>query len=214
MNNRPILIVDDSDFERGLLSKALSLKGSYQILEAQNGDECLEIIGKQTVGLILMDIMMPGTFGSDVLKKIREQFNAIELPIIMVTSKSDAVDIISCLQSGANDYITKPVNFEVAISRITTHLKLAAISNEMSRLKEMATVDAMITTYNHEINNPLAIAISCIESKDIAEPATKERLKVALWRVADIVKKIKSLSEKKEIEYEPYASSSKMFKLK
>lgn len=214
MNRKAILVVDDSDFDRAMLLKALAIKGGFPTLEASSGEQSLEIIGTQSVGLVLMDIMMPGTIGSEVLKKIRERFNAIELPIIMVTSKSEASDIISCLQAGANDYITKPVNFDVAVSRITTHLKLAELSHEMSRLKEIATLDAMITTYNHEINNPLAIAIGCLGAPDLNLPTTKEKLNTALWRVADIVKKIKSLSEKKEIEYQDYGSSSKMVKVK
>ena len=79
-----------------------------------------KLVETEPIDLILMDIMMPGEFGTQVLSKIREKFNTIELPIIMVTSKADVSDVIECLRIGANDFIAKPVNFDVAVSRIST----------------------------------------------------------------------------------------------
>lgn len=208
-----ILVVDDSEFDRGLLVKALSRKGSFTIAQATSGTESLDILKNRRIDLILMDIMMPGTFGSEVLVKIREQYNPIELPVIMVTSKSDTYDVIQCLQRGANDYITKPVNFDVAISRISTHLKLAELSREMSKLKEMVALDAMITTYNHEINNPLAIAVGCISSLESENSKNVERLKTAVWRIAEVVKKIREVTLKREAEYGNYAEGAKFIKI-
>lgn len=214
MNKLPILVVDDSDFDRAMLVKALCLKSNFSTLEASSGDKCLEILNTQSVGIVLMDIMMPGIHGTEVLKKIREKFNPIELPIIMITAKSETSDVVSCLQNGANDYITKPVNFEVAISRISTHLKLAEVSHEMSRLKVIAALDAIITTYNHEINNPLSIAIGCLDTPLLKDEVAVEKLRSSLWRVADIVKKIKTVAEQKEAEYQDYSEFVKMVKLK
>ncbi|MES2614981.1 MAG: response regulator [Bdellovibrionota bacterium] len=197
MENKAILIVDDSDFERNTLSKALSEKGGFTIIQANGGDSCFELIKTNKVDVILMDIMMPGVYGNQILLKIREQFNAIELPIIMVTAKTEPSDIIECLQNGANDYIIKPVNFEVAISRILTHLKLADTSREMSRLKEIEALNALISKYNHEINNPLTIALGCLGESMLKKEGSVEKLKTALWRIANIVKKIESVSEAK-----------------
>ncbi len=129
-----------------------------------------------------------------------------------MTSKADTVDVINSLRSGANDYITKPVNFEIALSRINTHLKLSEVSKEMAKLQELAALDAMIATYNHEINNPLAIAIGYLEQQDLN--SVREKLSSSMWRIADIVKKIKTVSEKKEIEYQSYAGTTKTFSLK
>jgi DNA-binding response OmpR family regulator len=213
MNQKKILVVDDSQFDRNLLVKALAQKADFECIEASSGERCLELLASEPVGLILMDIMMPGQFGTQVLIDIRKKFNLIELPIIMVTSKADASDVVGCLQSGANDYITKPVNFEVAVSRISTHLKLAEISGEMSKLREMVALDAMITTYNHEINNPLMIALGCLNDSLLKDEAAVEKLKSSLWRVADIVKKIREVTQKKEIEYRNYGDLSKMVKV-
>jgi DNA-binding response OmpR family regulator len=214
MSKKYILIVDDSDFDRQLLVNAIAKKSNFHTLEANSGEQCLELLEKEKVSLILMDIMMPGDFGTQVLIKIREKFNAIELPIIMVTAKADASDVIGCLQSGANDYITKPVNFNTAVSRMTTHLMLAEISNKMAHLKEMEALNAMITTYNHEINNPLAIALGCLNTPLVKDEQSVEKLKEALWRIAGIVQKIREVTEQKEVEFEAYPKTDKMVKLK
>ncbi len=211
---KTILIVDDSEFDRNLLKNAFSRKGQFKFLEANDGLHSLVVLANNSVDLVLMDIMMPGTFGSQILLKIREKFNPIELPIIMVTSKIDSSDVIECLHNGANDYITKPVNFEVAISRIMTHLKLADLSMEMAKLKEITALDAMITTYNHEINNPLSIAISYLNNSLLKDEKVVEKLRTALWRIADVVKKIREVSDKKETKFGTYSGSTKMIKIK
>jgi len=214
MSRKTILIVDDSKFDRTLLAKALARKSEFTTLQAKSGEECLELLKIQKIDLILMDIMMPGVFGTQVLIQIREQFNPIELPIIMVTSKSETSDLIGCLQSGANDYITKPVNFDVALSRISTHLKLAEVSYEMSKLKEMAALDALIVTYNHEINSPLGVAIGCLEAPVFKNQLPAEKLKSSLWRIVDVIKKIREVTDKKEAQYTDYSKFSKMIKIK
>lgn len=216
-SGKNILIVDDSDFDRSLLAKALARKGGFNLTEANSGERCLELLSEShQIDLILMDVMMPGKFGTQILQSIREKHNPIELPIIMITAKTDVSDVVTALHLGANDYITKPVNFEIAISRIGTHLRIAEASREMARLQEVAAMHAMISTYNHEINNPLTIALGGLKkfaanrNDDVALKKTEE----ALWRVADIVKKISELSEKHNVSYTTYAGSSKMMKVR
>ena len=214
MSQKSVMIVDDSQFDRDLLMKALQKKGEFKIIQVSSADECLKKINSEKIDLILMDIMMPGTTGIQALARIREKFSTIDLPIIMVTAKDNSSDIVTALQMGANDYITKPVNFEVAVSRISTHLKITEMSHETARLREIAAVDAMITTYHHEINNALAIAIGVVNAPELDLPPRRQMLKDALWRVAEVVKKIKSVTEKKELEFENYSKNRKMVKVK
>ncbi len=213
MKNKTILIVDDSDFERSILVKGIALKGGYSTIEAVSGEQCLEIISHTKINIILMDIIMPGFFGSEVLKKIRTKFNPIELPIIMITSKSESTDIIESLQNGANDYITKPINLEITISRISNHLKLSDLSYEMSKLREMSALNALIITYNHEINNALSVALDCFNYNLLKDKNKVEKLLKTLWKIADILKKISIASEENEIEFEQYTKSNKMLKI-
>lgn len=207
-----ILIVDDSDFDRSLLSSALEKKTNVEIVQAKDGQECLRMISAGDIDLVLLDILMPQLNGEQVLKQIRDKFNAIELPVIMVTAKSETTDIISLFQLGANDYITKPVTFDVAISRMTTQLRISDLSKEMAKLKELVALNAMISTYNHEINNPLTIAIHCAEYKDLSDETVQKKLIESLWRISDTVKKIRAITEN-EIKYEDYATNFKMLSI-
>ncbi|KAB8027384.1 response regulator [Fluviispira multicolorata] len=213
MESKNILVVDDSEFDRNLLVNGLSRKGGYKTLQAGNEEQCLEVLKKNKINLMLMDIMMPGTLGSEVLVKVRKSYNSLELPIIMVTAKGDTSDIVECLQKGANDYIMKPINFEVAVSRISTHLKISELSLEMAKLNKLEALNAMITTYNHEINNPLTIAISCLNDPLIKDENIGKKLHTALWRIADIVKKISLITYDSDVEMETYAQDTKMIKL-
>jgi diguanylate cyclase (GGDEF)-like protein/PAS domain S-box-containing protein len=116
-----VLVVDDNELNRDALSRLLLQKG-YDALLAANGEQALEIAGSRDFDLILLDIGMPGMSGLDVLKRLRETHSRIDLPIIMVTARSRGADVVEALGLGANDYVTKPVDFAVALARIETHV--------------------------------------------------------------------------------------------
>ncbi len=212
--NNEILIVDDSEFDRNLLSSLLLKKG-FKARTCNDGTTCLEQVKSSKPSLILLDVMMPDIQGNEVLKRLRTKYNSVELPIIMITAKSEASDIVDCLKTGANDYITKPINFDIAHMRILTHLKISEFSKQMGLLKEMEAISAMIATYNHEINNPLSIAIGSIKSiQENPTEVTFKRLNDALWRIADIVKKIDGVTKNNSIQYENYSEKTKLIKIK
>jgi PAS domain S-box-containing protein len=116
-----ILVVDDNALNRDMLSRRLQRRG-YQVSVAESGEEALKAIRSQRFDLVLLDWMMPGLSGIDVLKQVRERFSAVELPIIMATAKTEAEDIVVALRLEANDYVTKPLNFDVVSARIRSHL--------------------------------------------------------------------------------------------
>ena len=116
-----LLVVDDEEINRDLLSRRLERKG-YLVTTAVDGREALEKIDSQHFDMVLLDIMLPIIDGIAVLEKIREGYAASELPVIMVSAKDDSEGIVEALQLGANDYVTKPVDFPVALARIQTHL--------------------------------------------------------------------------------------------
>src|SRR4051812_41930739 len=116
-----LLIVDDIAINRAILSRRFKPRG-FQITEADCGLWALELFKQQHFDLVLLDVMMPDLDGIEVLKRIRQEHSAISLPVIMVTAKSESADIAEALAAGANDYITKPVDFVVAMARLTTLL--------------------------------------------------------------------------------------------
>ena len=115
-----ILICDDEADIRSALKVYLS-GTEYVIFEAENGKEALEIIEKETIHLLLMDIMMPVLDGIDALTMLRDDGNNI--PVILLTSKSQDTDKIHGLNAGADDYITKPFNPVEVIARIKSQLR-------------------------------------------------------------------------------------------
>jgi len=123
MNSRPtrLLIVDDNEMNRDMLARRLERKG-YVVGLAENAQELLQRVKQDAVDLVLLDIEMPEISGLDALQKLRECYSAAELPIIMVTAKTQSDDIVKALDLGANDYLAKPIDFPVAVARIGTQL--------------------------------------------------------------------------------------------
>jgi diguanylate cyclase (GGDEF)-like protein/PAS domain S-box-containing protein len=116
-----LLIVDDNEMNRDMLARRLLRKG-YLVFLAENAKDLLERVKQDAVDLVLLDIEMPEISGLDALQKLRERYSAAALPIIMVTAKTQSEDIVKALDLGANDYLTKPIDFPVAVARIDTQL--------------------------------------------------------------------------------------------
>jgi diguanylate cyclase (GGDEF)-like protein len=116
-----LLIVDDLADNRTILARRLERRG-YDVTEADGGQAALDLIGSQSFDLVLLDIMMPDIDGLEVLKTIRQTHNSTALPVIMVTARAMGEDVVKALELGADDYVTKPVDFQVALARVNTQL--------------------------------------------------------------------------------------------
>jgi PAS domain S-box-containing protein len=123
-----ILVVDDEPINLQVVANHLSLH-NYVIVQANNGMEALaKIQNGLRPALIILDVMMPKMSGYEVCKKIREQFPANEMPVVMLTAKNQVSDLVEGLGSGANDYLTKPVSKHELLARIRTHIQLSKIN--------------------------------------------------------------------------------------
>ncbi len=116
-----LLIVDDNEMNRDMLARRLERNG-YLVDVVESAKQLMQRVKQNTVDLVLLDIEMPGISGLDALKTLRESYSPVQLPIIMVTAKSQSEDIVKALNLGANDYLTKPVDLPVALARIGTQL--------------------------------------------------------------------------------------------
>jgi CheY-like chemotaxis protein len=112
-----VLTVDDAPLIRRLIRAALSGKG-YEVHEAGGGEEALRFVRKQPVDLILLDIMMPKMDGLETCQRLRRTEEAREIPIIMCSAKGQKKDILGAIKCGANDYVVKPFDREVLLSKI------------------------------------------------------------------------------------------------
>lgn len=118
-----ILAVDDAQDTLMLLEFDLQSEG-YEVITANDGETAINILSKQKVDLILLDLYMPGLSGLETLEKIKAQSEFVNTPIIMLSASDDENEIVSALELGANDYITKPYIPKVLLARLKTSLRL------------------------------------------------------------------------------------------
>jgi len=130
-----ILIVDDQSTMRKTLQRMLESSGSTATVAA-SGEEALHLFDNNQFDLVLVDILMPGMDGLEVLKAVRRKHSMSELPVIMVTSKDRDEDVVQALSLGANDYIMKPVDLPVLRARIRNHLSLKQAEDELRKARE------------------------------------------------------------------------------
>ncbi len=155
-----ILIVEDEEFNREIM--ALRLQScNYNLRFAVDGQQALDMVEEKKPDVILLDIMLPEIMGLQVLHTLRQQHSMVELPIIMVTAIDEDQRIVRALELGANDYISKPINFPILIARLQTQLSLKQLS---------ALNNEFLTTASHDLRKPIAV---------IQNAAATSRLKVA-----------------------------------
>ncbi|MDC0706532.1 response regulator transcription factor [Priestia sp. AB] len=119
MSERTILIVDDEAEIRNLMSIYLKNEG-YQVVDVPDAATAIDMLKKQKIDLIILDVMMPGMNGIDACLKIREEYT---MPIIFLSAKSEDMDKIHGLASGAEDYVTKPFNPLELMARVKSQLR-------------------------------------------------------------------------------------------
>jgi signal transduction histidine kinase/class 3 adenylate cyclase/CheY-like chemotaxis protein len=128
-----VMIVDDEPVNLQVLINHLSNE-NYVITQAANGMEALSLIDSgYRPDLILLDVMMPKLTGYQVCQTIRETFSSNQLPIVLLTAKNQTADLVTGLNCGANDYLSKPINKQELLARLKTHLKLTSVYTAYDR---------------------------------------------------------------------------------
>ena len=135
-NKGKILIADDDPINLQVLSDLLQMN-HYEVVCAKDGIEASKIGLSEKFDLAILDIMMPGMSGYEVTKQLRDKYNAIELPILLLSARNQPGDVTAGFEAGANDYVTKPIEREVLLSRIQTMRLLGGLV-EAKRQKQHA----------------------------------------------------------------------------
>jgi putative two-component system response regulator len=125
-----VLIADDSEMSREVLSSVLSAEG-YQVICAEDGNQTLELIEKRRVNLVLLDVMMPGMSGFEVCRIIKSKAETLFTPVVLVTGLSCVNDRIEGITCGADDFLSKPVNFQELLARTRSLLRLKEFTDEL-----------------------------------------------------------------------------------
>jgi len=130
-----LLVVDDEPLNRDLLTRRLERAG-YRVTPAEDGPTALRAIGEGDYDLVLLDVLMPGMSGLEVLDAIRRLHSASDLPVVMATALGGSEDTVEALKRGANDYVTKPFDFPVVLARVETQLGLKRAAREIAALAQ------------------------------------------------------------------------------
>jgi len=201
---RRLLVVDDSPGHVNLLVKMLG--GEYDVTVAHGGEEAIEIVlGESPPEIVLLDIVMPEMDGIEVLKKIRDKRGMMELPVIMVTSKRKSEDLVGALSLGANDYLTKPVDFGIARARIGTQIRLVQTRVQLEKAQRDALrasnfKSEFLAGMSHEIRTPMnaIIGVTDLMSETELDPEQKEFVQImrsAGKTLIDLINDILDLSK-------------------
>ena len=158
--SRPeVLVVDDDAMSRRVLEQLLGVAG-YGCRVSKDGSEALEIIHQRPSSLLLLDFDMPGLNGAEVLRQLRldEDPAIAQIPVIMLTAHGSEQSEVSCLQAGADDFVTKPVNASVLRARIETQLRLRSMRRQLERQNDE------LEKWRRELERDLAAARSTQQS--------------------------------------------------
>ncbi|NUO54532.1 MAG: protein kinase [Polyangiaceae bacterium] len=124
-----LLLVDDNEVNLDVLSRRLERKGC-KVVTVLDGPSALDAIATQAFDAVVLDLQMPGMSGIDVLIELRKSYSQVALPVIMATAQTDPQTMVSALEAGANDYVTKPIELEVLYARIRAQLRSGEVVRE------------------------------------------------------------------------------------
>lgn len=179
-----VLVVDDNSVNREVIRTRLGMN-NYRVVEAIDGQDALDKVIADKPALVLLDLMMPRMSGYEFCRQVRKLYTADELPIIMLTAKTEMGDKVLGLNIGANDYLSKPFHQEELLARVGVLLRLRAMHEELRgwnqqlevrveertrelhttqkqliQAEKMATVGTFAGGIAHEINNPLTAVLT------------------------------------------------------
>jgi DNA-binding response OmpR family regulator len=164
-----ILVVDDREDNRALLVRRLR-KAGHSVREAEGGAETLLIVEDAPPDLILLDHNMPGLSGVETVRALRARFDRSALPVIMVTAQNDEEVVVEALEAGANDFVSKPISYQVLAARIEAQLERRSSARLLAALNE-----GMETLIEARMAEARAAARTLADARDRAEAANRAR---------------------------------------
>jgi class 3 adenylate cyclase/CheY-like chemotaxis protein len=130
-----LLVVDDEPSNRDLLARRLEASG-YQVASEADGEGALRRVASEPFDLVLLDVLMPGMSGLEVLAALRREHSRAGLPVILATALDGSEHVVEGLRLGANDHVTKPLDFPVVLARIEAQLAVKRAADEVTRLAQ------------------------------------------------------------------------------
>lgn len=192
-----------------------------QVLIANNGQECLEIVRREKPDLILLDIMMPEMDGIETCQKLKADPTSATIPVLFVTARATKENKLEGLQAGAVDYITKPIDLEETLARVRTHLRLQDMFRQNLNLQERlgdarktAAVGAITQGIAHNLNNLLGVVVGSLDliknGGECPEPIARNLALSdnAINRMIHIIQQLATIAKNEKHERSPQKINS------
>ena len=148
MTQPTVLVVEDEPSQRTILAYNLELEG-FRVIQAQDGEEALMLVVEDTPDVVLLDWMLPSVSGIEVCRQLKTRKDTRSLPVIMLSARSEEVDKVRGLETGADDYVTKPFSVRELVARVRTQLRRARPGALGTRLQ---FEDIVLDTENHRVS--------------------------------------------------------------
>ena len=209
-----IYFIDDSQFMLKAFQEQLEQFG-FEVTTFNSAKECLTFLeeSKELPDCILTDFEMPEMNGIQFCKKIKESKRYKSVPALILTASDQKKHLLEAIQSGADDFINKNIDIEIIVYKIHALIRFGQLLKKQVQLERFRTANAMIATYNHEINNPLAIAFGMLgKSFEKVTPEKYEKTLSALSRIKSIVRKIGEVTNS-EFDFTDYSKDSELVEL-
>ncbi len=145
-----LLVVEDEDDIRELIAFNLEMS-NFEVLKARNGEEAIQIAEKELPDTIILDVMLPGMDGFEVCRYLKKNVSTREIPIIMLTARSEDSDVVTGLELGADDYITKPFSPRILIARVHAAVRRRSETGETLTPRQIKIHDILIDFPRHEV---------------------------------------------------------------
>ncbi|MEM1301434.1 MAG: response regulator, partial [Pseudomonadota bacterium] len=148
MTQPSVLVVEDEPAQRAVLAYNLEAEG-FRVIQAEDGEEALMLVAEDTPDVVVLDWMLPQVSGIEVCRQLKTRKDTRLLPIIMLSARSEEVDKIRGLETGADDYVTKPYSVLELMARVRTQLRRARPGALGSRLQ---FEDIVLDTEHHRVS--------------------------------------------------------------
>ncbi len=146
-----VLVVDDSPLIRAILMASLEDQG-YDVVEAEDGLEALQVCAVDPPDVVLLDVVMPGMSGLDVLDRLQGAPELLHIPVVCLTGRSDVSDVVEAMRRGAHDYLRKPFETNELLARLSSALRVKRLSDELRarnvELERVSRTDALTGLLN------------------------------------------------------------------
>ncbi len=210
-----ILVVDDQPVNITLLERKLQLEG-MEVASALDGPTCLEMVSDFQPDVILLDVMMPGMDGYEVCSRLHANDKTRDIPVIFITASISKEGRLHGLETGAVDYITKPIDLEETAARVRTQISLRRTYREnvdlqrrLGETRRAAAVGAVTQGVAHNLNNLLGVLVGYVDLLKIglADPEKVKRsvdlMETSVRRMVEIISKLSTIASEESFDLLP-----------